>query len=359
MGCHKIPYQGTQDTNPFLGVWKEGHYEKLPFLKGVCPAKKEAALKKRDSYYPFGATINSLSSTAPLSKPNKFKYNGKELNEEFDLDWYSYGAREYDPQIGRFFTQDRFAEKYLEFSPYQYGANNPIKYIDVNGDSLWIQTGKNSRALYQDGQLLNADGSQYTGKGTKTDKNGNVTLTGFLKTTVADLDKISSGKVGNSIIDEAQSSSSSLIIEKGSNGNKFGTSPGVARVEFDPSSSQGGLNELGNKDRPTYIGLFHEVAHGVDALRGTISQKHKTIQPGNSVNDAEIFASHLENQVRAEQFLPLRTHYGSQQILNSSGQGIHFNNYDYRGAIKAQLPPVRSLVPATLPRPVNLKGIRR
>lgn len=82
--------------------------------------------------------IQALSSNAPLSKPNQFKYNGKELNEEFDLDWYSYGAREYDPQLGRFFNIDRYSEKYMDFTPYQYGANNPVTFIDINGDSLAI-----------------------------------------------------------------------------------------------------------------------------------------------------------------------------------------------------------------------------
>lgn len=42
----------------------------------------------------------------------------------------------YDPALGRFHVQDRFAEKYLDFSPYQYAANNPILNIDVNGDSI-------------------------------------------------------------------------------------------------------------------------------------------------------------------------------------------------------------------------------
>lgn len=52
------------------------------------------------------------------------------------MDWHKYGARFYDPQIGRFTTQDAFAEKYLNFSPYQYAANNPLLFIDVNGDSI-------------------------------------------------------------------------------------------------------------------------------------------------------------------------------------------------------------------------------
>jgi len=52
---------------------------------------------------------------------------------------------QYDAQIGRFNTQDRFAEKYHFLTPYQYGANNPIKFIDVNGDSLILNG--NSEAI--------------------------------------------------------------------------------------------------------------------------------------------------------------------------------------------------------------------
>ncbi len=54
------------------------------------------------------------------------------------MEWLDYGARMYDNQVGRFFTQDRFAEKYYAINPYQHCANNPILFTDYNGDSLIV-----------------------------------------------------------------------------------------------------------------------------------------------------------------------------------------------------------------------------
>jgi len=64
-----------------------------------------------------------------------YLYNGKELNTDFGLDMLDYGARWYDPSIARFHTIDPKAEQFSFQSPYAYAANNPILYIDKNGEN--------------------------------------------------------------------------------------------------------------------------------------------------------------------------------------------------------------------------------
>mgnify|MGYP003873837343 CR=1 FL=1 len=49
---------------------------------------------------------------------------------------YDYGARFYDPAVGRFLSVDPLAEKYPGMSSYNYVGNNPINNIDMKGDSI-------------------------------------------------------------------------------------------------------------------------------------------------------------------------------------------------------------------------------
>jgi len=49
------------------------------------------------------------------------------------LDWYDYGYRNYDPQIGRFPQLDPLTDNYPELTNYQYASNDPILNIDLDG----------------------------------------------------------------------------------------------------------------------------------------------------------------------------------------------------------------------------------
>ena len=60
-------------------------------------------------------------------------YNDKELWEEADLDWYDYGFRNYDPQIGRFPQLDPLTWEYPELTNYQYASLDPIANVDLDG----------------------------------------------------------------------------------------------------------------------------------------------------------------------------------------------------------------------------------
>jgi RHS repeat-associated protein len=111
------------------------HYNLTDHLGNVRATFDETGtVIQEDSYYPFGMTMNGLSyPLIPNEDKNLYLYNGKELDEDFGLNWYHYGFRMYDPQLGRFPSLDPKADEFAYVSPYNYAENSPIDGIDLWG----------------------------------------------------------------------------------------------------------------------------------------------------------------------------------------------------------------------------------
>lgn len=102
----------------------------------VALRRENGVVKVRqvDSYYSFGMNIKELSANnTDVNHPNEYLYNSKMMQDEMSLNWYDYGARFYDPVLGRWHSVDPLAEKGRKWSPYNYCIDNPIRFIDPDG----------------------------------------------------------------------------------------------------------------------------------------------------------------------------------------------------------------------------------
>jgi RHS repeat-associated protein len=92
------------------------------------------AVRQVNSYYPFGMNIKELSANSNSTvHRNEYLYNRKMMQDEMGLGWLDYGARFYEPVLGRWHVVDPAAPIYYSLSPYQYGGNSPINTIDIGG----------------------------------------------------------------------------------------------------------------------------------------------------------------------------------------------------------------------------------
>ena len=104
--------------------------------------------KKCTYYYPFGLTMQGISSKSAGKLQNRKGYNGNELQtHEFSdgsgLELYDFNARTYDQQLGRFIQIDPLSneEDQESFTPYHFGFNNPVLHNDPDGKFPIIPVG--------------------------------------------------------------------------------------------------------------------------------------------------------------------------------------------------------------------------
>ncbi len=124
--------------NGYAYVYVCNASDQTVYFDNIQVTNNHGPIIEEDHYYAYGLKIAGISSHK-LPDPNeghidnKDLYNGKELVDDADLNWYDYGFRSYDPQIGRFTQLDPLSDKFPYLTPYQYASCDPIKNIDLDG----------------------------------------------------------------------------------------------------------------------------------------------------------------------------------------------------------------------------------
>ncbi len=180
---------------------------------------------------------------------------GKESKSRVGL--YDYGARFYDPAIGRWHSVDPKAEKYSSTSPYAYCINNPMRFVDPNGEEIWIyyndEKGKEQRMKY-------TANMSYKGKNE------------FISKSVSYLNAISENG-GSKMLGELIGSSNSFNFKNELPTDRKGNVQPDALI-FNESESGGGniyAGALMSDKRSEYSNIesvSHELFHGLQSEKG-------------------------------------------------------------------------------------------
>jgi len=136
------------------------HYHNDALGSPIAATDEQGRVVWRKSYTPYGQPIDPAA-------PNEPGYTGK--FEEPDLGIQNFGARWYDPRIGRFLAIDPAGfdpQNPQSFNRYAYANNNPYKYVDPDGRAAEtaldvVSLGLSANAFRNDPSLANGLGLAY------------------------------------------------------------------------------------------------------------------------------------------------------------------------------------------------------
>ncbi len=103
----------------------------------------QADVTQSFAYYPFGAQMPGQSSDNSTVENGSYKFGFQ--GQLRDDSWhnipgshYDFGARIYDSRVGRWYKLDNYRRMYPDVSGYSFALNNPILFIDPDGNVVEI-----------------------------------------------------------------------------------------------------------------------------------------------------------------------------------------------------------------------------
>ena len=323
--------------NGYLYIWVSNETQGWDvFFDNLSVSHRQGPLLEENHYYPFGLTMAGISDKAlkPNYVENKNRFNkgselqNKEFSDGFGLEIYSTSLRELDPQLGRWWQMD--PKLHPEESPYASMGNDPVLNNDPLGDTIRTSFrtgflgifGTRVTVDYKDGKYYNAGtNTEYTGK-----------LNSYQKDLLGDLNTLSNNSVTSSMVGGLVSSTKVIQLKNGGSPENGGAQFEATEAQAHPDKplivnfavgktynssdvNQGNVN----KPIPGYVGLAHEFAHVQDWIEhGTANFVPSTAWftsaiDGRIVARSEIYATDLENKLRANLGLPLREFYAADK----------------------------------------------
>lgn len=163
--------------NGYAYVYLSNESNEAVYFDNFVVGDNRGRIIEEDHYYSFGLKIAAISSKKlgdgnEGSLKNGHLYNDKDLWDDGDVNWYDYGFRNYDAQIGRFPQLDPLTDDYPELTPYQFAGNEPIANIDIDGlepgNSIFTGVDQATGGLISAASQLEASVTTVFKSGTKT-----------------------------------------------------------------------------------------------------------------------------------------------------------------------------------------------
>jgi RHS repeat-associated protein len=263
-GNNRISYSVDPNDN-VLKILEEDHY--YPF----CLKHDAYSSNHRMILGSWGEGVVIVPVVNPADVTYQYVYNGKELQGEFGLNNYDFGARNYDPALGRWMNIDPLAENSRRWTPYNYAYSNPIYFIDPDG--MWI-------AVCQDGNYYRYNNGKYCTQNAETKEwtETEVDANSYAGTILEALNDIGSKEFGDEFLSLFNNDNVNVTILKhtGTKTQKNGFKECYLFNSTDQLEKAKTTTSSGNNEKfKFFVVLAHELGHAYSWNMFTSGERNK------------------------------------------------------------------------------------